>query len=124
MTVLVKRAIRQLCVLYRLIDKRQHCFYCGVPTKPSDRTRDHAVPLAQNGPTHRHNSLNACAPCNHAKGGHTIEEFRAARYAGKPVEFYGETIVRQWRDQQRVKCRIANREADAKPWAANQGGNA
>ena len=36
-----------------------------------------------------------CRPCNCAKGSMLLEEFRALRYAGKSIEFFGESIVRQ-----------------------------
>ena len=90
--------------------RREHpkeCFYCG--RKLGDKrecekypelamlTRDHVVPKKNGGAALRHkrNIVPACQPCNIAKGHMTLEQFRNKRFAGKCVEFHGETMFRQ-----------------------------
>lgn len=85
------------------------CWYCGnVVGRDSDRILgadgwptwppecrppeiDHQIPRSRGGGGGS-NLVLACAPCNHAKGSHTVEEYRAALQRSTPgaVEFFGE----------------------------------
>ena len=50
------------------------CQYCGIHTR--DLTLDHVMPKSRGGPHTWENLVSACRPCNHRKGGKTIEEAR------------------------------------------------
>jgi hypothetical protein len=85
-----------LTTQFRLLVKGRRCFYCGIETpKLADRTSDHLFPRSLGGGKNRLGGMtvNACRPCNTAKGSMLPEAFRALRYSGKPIEFFGERIV-------------------------------
>jgi len=74
-------ATKQL--LTRLFDGEQNgcCFYCGKPTSPKDRSKDHLTPRSRGGPASHHaNLVGACKTCNHAKGNMTLQEFLDTDY--------------------------------------------
>jgi 5-methylcytosine-specific restriction endonuclease McrA len=48
------------------------CQYCGLQTK--ELTLDHVVPKHRGGKHTWENLVSACKPCNHRKGGKTLEE--------------------------------------------------
>jgi 5-methylcytosine-specific restriction endonuclease McrA len=80
--------------------RRHHprrCFYCGlkVTFSSGERTLDHVVPRSKGGPNGSRNKVASCRPCNQAKKDLSVEEFRAQRFSGKQIEFYGETMFRQ-----------------------------
>ena len=52
------------------------CFYCGRELSRKKKTRDHKQPRSRNGISAPQNIVAACRPCNQAKGGLTLEEFR------------------------------------------------
>lgn len=52
------------------------CQYCGTKTK--DLTIDHVIPRHRGGRHAWENLVSACRPCNHRKGGKTIEEAKMA----------------------------------------------
>lgn len=53
------------------------CVYCGAEAT----ALDHVVPQIKGGSSKRGNLVPACKPCNSAKGGRTLEEWKAARDA-------------------------------------------
>lgn len=82
--------------MFRVLDHHQHCFYCGIPTREQwERSKEHVVPRSKGGKT-LGNVVNACRPCNRAKGSLDLEQFRALRYHNRHVEFFGEVIFRKW----------------------------
>lgn len=52
------------------------CQYCGAKTK--ELTIDHVVPRHRGGRHAWDNLVSACRPCNHRKGGKTLEEAKMA----------------------------------------------
>jgi 5-methylcytosine-specific restriction endonuclease McrA len=50
------------------------CQYCGIRTK--DLTIDHVIPRHRGGTHAWENLVSACRPCNHRKGGKTLEDAR------------------------------------------------
>lgn len=81
-----------LLTQFRLLNKHQNCFYCGIPTPTqAERSIDHYIPRSLGGKF----KTNCCKPCNRAKGSMLPEEFRAWRYQGKNIEFFGENLVRR-----------------------------
>ncbi|MCL5256286.1 MAG: HNH endonuclease [Chloroflexi bacterium] len=48
------------------------CQYCGAKTK--DLTLDHVIPKHRGGQHTWENLVSACKPCNHRKGGKTLQE--------------------------------------------------
>ena len=78
------------------------CFYCSAQLttnkkhlrSPIYRTSDHVVPLCDDGWV----TVPSCRPCNESKANLNLEEFRTLRYAGKPVEFFGESTYRIMRE--------------------------
>jgi 5-methylcytosine-specific restriction endonuclease McrA len=81
---------------FRAIDKLHHCFYCGIKTKPKERTKDHLFARSLN-PIHANEPIrlvvNCCVPCNRKKGRLLPDGFRIKLYS-QPIEFYGEQLVR------------------------------
>jgi hypothetical protein len=65
------------------------CWYCGT-IEAEAFERDHQLPIVLGGVGD--DLVDACRPCNKAKGPRTVEEFRVllARYAGQPIVFAGE----------------------------------
>ena len=58
-----------------LFHRDQHlCLYCGQEYKPHELTRDHVVPLSQQGPDTWTNVVTACKTCNQKKGGRRPEQ--------------------------------------------------
>ncbi len=55
---------------------RNLCAYCGDHFHESDLTREHIIPLAQNGGNHWMNVVTACRGCNHRKSDRTPEQAR------------------------------------------------
>lgn len=55
------------------------CHYCGRPTKPEDRTKDHAIPLSRGGEHAPSNLVMACLHCNTSKKDMTPKEFADAK---------------------------------------------
>ena len=55
---------------------RNHCAYCGNHYQESELTREHVVPLAQNGRDHWMNVVTACRACNSRKANRTPEQAR------------------------------------------------
>ena len=53
---------------------RHTCQYCGRQTH--DLTLDHVTPRHRGGAHSWENLVTACKPCNHRKGGKTLEEAR------------------------------------------------
>ena len=62
---------------------RHTCQYCG--RQSHDLTLDHVVPRYRGGSHTWENLVAACKPCNHRKGGKTLEEARL-RLARTPFE--------------------------------------
>jgi HNH endonuclease len=53
---------------------RDLCAYCGNVFAEASLTREHIVPLAQNGRDHWMNVVTACRACNHKKNDQTPEQ--------------------------------------------------
>ena len=53
---------------------RNLCAYCGGHFHETLLTREHIVPLCQNGPDHWMNVVTACRSCNHRKSSRTPEQ--------------------------------------------------
>lgn len=53
---------------------RYMCAYCGEIHRPSELTREHILPICQNGPNVWMNVVAACKPCNNRKGPRTPEQ--------------------------------------------------
>lgn len=53
---------------------RHICAYCGQRFGEEDLTREHIVPLSQNGGDHWMNVVTACKACNHRKANRTPEQ--------------------------------------------------
>lgn len=64
---------------------RNICAYCGGTFEEHELTREHVIPFAQNGRDHWMNVVTACRPCNHRKGGKTLQEARL-KLERKPTE--------------------------------------
>ena len=73
---LIKRPRPRVKLSRREIFSRDHhtCQYCGRQTH--DLTLDHVVPRHRGGGHTWENLVAACRPCNHRKGGKTLEETR------------------------------------------------
>src|SRR5580692_10586812 len=83
-------ALESLVAQFKALDRHQHCFYCGIATpNQKERSKDHFIPQSIGYVGKRRPVVNSCHPCNRAKGPMLPDEFRARRYAGKNVEFYG-----------------------------------
>lgn len=54
------------------------CAYCGKRAPFKDVTLDHMTPYAQQGADEPANWAVSCKTCNFAKGGRTVEEYRAS----------------------------------------------
>ncbi len=52
------------------------CAYCGCKMKYEEMQIDHVQPLSNGGADTLDNMLPACRPCNHRKGGSTVESYR------------------------------------------------
>lgn len=52
------------------------CYYCGKQVSRQKVTVDHVVPRSKGGSNSSRNKVDACRPCNEAKGSLSIEEFR------------------------------------------------
>lgn len=65
-----------LAILYTQSNGR--CFYCGDKCTMSAMSIDHLVPVVQGGLGTLDNMVACCRPCNSAKGGRTLEEYRTA----------------------------------------------
>ncbi len=50
------------------------CLYCGEEYRPHELTRDHVVPVSQQGPDSWTNVVTACKQCNQKKGGRRPEQ--------------------------------------------------
>lgn len=50
------------------------CMYCGDAFNAHELTRDHVIPLSQNGPNNWSNVVTACKHCNQRKGGRRPEQ--------------------------------------------------
>lgn len=81
------------------------CFYCGlqlsysrhVPMNdPSKRTVDHIIARKMGGSNEKANKVLACHACNRRKKNMNLEEYRAFLYGDRNLEFFGETLLRQW----------------------------
>lgn len=55
---------------------RNVCAYCGGLFHEDELTREHILPLAQNGRDHWMNVVTACKSCNHRKANRTPEQAR------------------------------------------------
>lgn len=55
---------------------RYVCGYCGECFHSKVLTRDHILPVCQNGEDKWMNVVTACQPCNNAKGGKTLDQAR------------------------------------------------
>jgi hypothetical protein len=55
---------------------RNVCAYCAHPFHETDLTREHIIPLGQQGLDSWMNVVTACRPCNHRKGNRTPEQAR------------------------------------------------
>ncbi|MFT3719979.1 HNH endonuclease [Pseudorhodoferax sp.] len=55
---------------------RNVCAYCGQRCYEEHLTREHIVPLSQNGRDHWMNVVTACRSCNHRKSNRTPEQAR------------------------------------------------
>lgn len=55
---------------------RNMCAYCGKTFQPENLTREHIVPICQNGQNTWMNLVTACRACNHRKGPRTPEQAR------------------------------------------------
>lgn len=56
-----------------MVHFRGCCAYCGVKqTRKIKLTRDHVIPVTQNGPTTRENIVPACSKCNSSKSNHSV----------------------------------------------------
>ena len=53
---------------------RNVCAYCGDPLHEEDLTREHIIPLAQQGVDSWMNVVTACRACNHRKSNRTPEQ--------------------------------------------------
>lgn len=53
-----------------------HCWYCGSILRLATVTIDHVVPVKQGGKTILANLHAACQPCNTAKAGLSLEDYR------------------------------------------------
>jgi 5-methylcytosine-specific restriction endonuclease McrA len=73
---MVKRPRPQVRLSRREIFMRDdyQCQYCGVRAR--ELTLDHVVPKHRGGGHSWDNLVSACRPCNHRKGGKTVEEAR------------------------------------------------
>src|SRR5215207_10614757 len=76
LSYMVKRPRPQVRLSRREIFMRDDyaCQYCGSRTR--ELTLDHVVPKHQGGGHSWDNLVSACRPCNHRKGGKTLEEAR------------------------------------------------
>ena len=96
-------ADEMLAIRYNKVGDPHRCFYCGLRFGFMDLpkkkrlgsydliTRDHIHPKCMGGKE----TVPSCRKCNHQKGSHSLNEFRALRYGGKPVEFFGEVVIRK-----------------------------
>jgi hypothetical protein len=68
------------------------CWYCGTDEAEAFE-REHQMPIVLGGVGD--DLVDACRPCNKAKGPRTIEEFRAllSRYVSGPIVFAGEVAA-------------------------------
>ncbi len=73
---MVHRPRRKVRLSKREIFRRDHytCQYCGRTLQ--NLTVDHVIPKRLGGTRSWENLVTACAPCNHLKGGRTLEEAR------------------------------------------------
>src|SRR6266508_1550840 len=76
LSYMVKRPRPQVRLSRREIFMRDdyQCQYCGSRTR--ELTLDHVVPKHKGGGHSWDNLVSACRPCNHRKGGKTLEEAR------------------------------------------------
>jgi 5-methylcytosine-specific restriction endonuclease McrA len=76
LSALIKRPRPQVKLTRREVFIRDAytCQYCGVQTR--DLTLDHVIPRSRKGPHTWENLVSACKPCNHRKGGKTVQEAR------------------------------------------------
>ena len=72
----IKRPRPRVKLSRREVFARDHhtCQYCG--TRTHDLTLDHVVPRHRGGSHTWDNLVAACKPCNHRKGGKTLDEAR------------------------------------------------
>lgn len=57
------------------------CYYCHVPLKLKEASKDHKIPRCRGGSDQIRNIVPACLPCNQKKGWRTEKEFLGARPA-------------------------------------------
>jgi len=81
----IKRPRPRVKLSRREVFARDHhtCQYCGARTH--DLTLDHVVPRHRGGSHTWDNLVAACKPCNHRKGGKTLDEARL-RLLRLPIE--------------------------------------
>lgn len=77
---------------------RNLCAYCGQHFTEEHLTREHIVPMAQNGGDHWMNVVTACKACNHRKGNRTPEQARMSLlYAPYVPSLWEDFILRNRR---------------------------
>jgi DNA-directed RNA polymerase subunit RPC12/RpoP len=81
------------------------CFYCGArllfgkkinECDPDRKTVDHVTARSIGGANKKHNKVLACFACNRRKKAMSLEAYRLAVYGKDSIEFFGETLLRQW----------------------------
>ncbi len=70
---------------------RNVCAYCGSLFAEQELTREHIVPVSQQGADHWMNVVTSCKACNHRKGSRTPEQ------AGMPL-LYAPYVPSLWED--------------------------
>ncbi len=92
LSYMVKRPRPQVRLSRREIFMRDdyQCQYCG--TRSRELTLDHVIPKHRGGGHSWDNLVSACRPCNHRKGGKTLEEARmrlkAAPKRPQPTQYF------------------------------------
>ncbi|MFP5467409.1 MAG: HNH endonuclease [Gammaproteobacteria bacterium] len=77
---------------------RSLCAYCGQRFGEDHLTREHIVPVAQDGCDHWMNVVTACKACNHRKGNRTPEQARMSlMYAPYVPSLWEDFILRNRR---------------------------
>lgn len=77
---------------------RNTCAYCGNQFREQDLTREHIIPLSQNGVDNWMNVVTACRACNHRKSNRTPEQAHMALlYAPYVPSLWEDFILRNRR---------------------------